>query len=208
MIMKKERFNFYKDFRLDVLCSDDEFRPVQQHIFFSDNRAWITDSHLLFRMDLDSVSTLPTPSIEKLNEKAIHKDVFKKLLAYDEIIPMDDNIEARKYKNDVVDYFEYAKLTQGEKSEWSFFENSMKPLLTQYLGCEDSQSDHTTYSFAEIKKIWDAFGSYTAFRTFYKKDRAGSPFSVIIPYNMGDKYATPNESDNVPIIGLLMGFID
>lgn len=206
--MKKFRFNFRKDFRLDALCNDDVLRPVQGNIFFSDNRAWVTDSRLLFRMDLDAISTLPTPSIEKLNDKAIHKDVFKKLLAYDEIIPLDDKIEARKYKNDVVDYFEYAKLTRGEKSEWGFFENSMKPLLSQYLSLEDTQSDHTTYSFAEIKKIWDAFGSYTAFRTFYKKDRAGSPFSVIIPYIHGDKYATPNESDNVPIIGLLMGFVD
>lgn len=206
--MKKARFNFYKNFRLDALCSDDELRPVLQNIFFSNNKAWITDSRILFRIDLDAVSTLPTPSIEKLNDKAIHKDVFAKLLAYDEIIPMDDKIEARKYKNEVVDYFEYAKLTRGEKSPWGFFENSMKPILTEYLSLEDSQSEHTNYSFAEIKKIYDAFGCYTAFRTFYKKDKAGSPFSVIIPYNQGDKYATPNESDNVPIIGILMGYID
>lgn len=206
--MKKERFNFHKDFRLDALCSDDELRPVLQNIFFSDNKAWITDSYLMFRVDLDAVSTLPTPSIEKLNDKAIHKDVFKKLLAYDEIIPMDDKIEARKHKNDVVDYFEYAKLSRGEQSEWGFFENRLKPLLSEYLCWGDTRSDHTTYSFAEIKKIYDAFGSYSAFRIFYKKYRADSPFSVIIPYQKFDKYATPNESDNVPIIGILMDYVD
>lgn len=90
--MKKQRFNFDKNYKLYNACATDQFRPAMEMVHFKDGFAYASDSHILVRVPIGScVTGMDEEEFGKLNGFSIHWKVLKKLYSYDRIfIERDD----------------------------------------------------------------------------------------------------------------------
>lgn len=205
--MKKERINFYKNCKLNVLCGDDELRPLLSNLMFFGNKVWATDAHLMVRANVQEVSNLPTPCVEMLNGKCIHKDVFKSLLAYDEIIPMENKIQATKYKTNTVHFYNYSKISTDEQS---WINNKMKPVMDKFSSLPIAPIENIDYSINEVMKFYEAFGYYDSVRMEFRQEEigtAGMPYVNFYPYYKGHLDNEMINAETAPIIGLLVGYL-
>lgn len=208
--MKRERINFYKNCKLNVLCGNDELRPLLDNLMFFDNKVWATDAHLMVCADVQAVSNLPTPCVEMLNGKCIHKDIFKILLAYDEIIPMEDKIQATKYKTNTVHFYNYTDISTGEKSEQSWITHNMKPVMDKYSNLPISHIENIDYSISEIMKFYETFGYYDSVHMEFRQQEIGAaemPYMFLYPYYKGHLENEMINAETAPIIGLLVGYL-
>lgn len=92
--MKIERINLNKDLRIDYACSKDTLKPTMQLIHFENDCIYATNAHIAVRNDLHECSSLKAESIERLNGKNIHNDMYKHLLRYNTIEIEESGIRA------------------------------------------------------------------------------------------------------------------
>jgi hypothetical protein len=94
--MKENTYNFLKGAKLHLCCSNDDFRPAMNNIYFDEGHAIALDGHILICADLHDISTLSDEDIEKLNGKLLNAASYKELLKYPTIHITDTAIEATK----------------------------------------------------------------------------------------------------------------
>lgn len=104
--MAKLRVNFNKGLRMDLACATDELRPAMNCIHFENGYAYASDGHILVKNFLSECTSIPEEQIEKLNGKNIHRDAYKQIIKYDEIIISEDGIEANKGEQKAFFYFD------------------------------------------------------------------------------------------------------
>lgn len=68
---------------LHLVTSDDELRPVLNHIEITDGIATATNGIIIAQLNLSAYSLLPDDVIKRLNGKLIHKDVWQLLIDAD-----------------------------------------------------------------------------------------------------------------------------
>lgn len=102
--MTKVRINFVS--KLHLVCGKDELRPVMSHVYFKDGYAYATDAHIIIKQKLD-ISFNDQDTIDNLDGKFIHRDVFKELYGYEIIKAEKDHIMA--HKGSIKCKFYYAK---------------------------------------------------------------------------------------------------
>lgn len=90
--MKPIRYNFNKNAKLNLLCPNDELRPVLNCIYFNECNAISTDGHALLVVPVKEISTLSDEDIDKLNGKLIDGSDYKDLLKFDTIRVETDGI--------------------------------------------------------------------------------------------------------------------
>lgn len=83
--MKKQRHNFNRNCRLDMICSDDLYRMQHSFIYFKDGYAYATGAHILIKIKVSEISTFQDNQLEILENKAIHKSVYSRLLQFDRV---------------------------------------------------------------------------------------------------------------------------
>jgi len=86
-INSKNKLNFTS--QLHLACADDNLRPVMCCVCFKDGWAYASDGHILIKQSLELHSII---NPEKLEGKAIHKESFKQILAYNIAEVHDDYI--------------------------------------------------------------------------------------------------------------------
>lgn len=94
--MNDNTYNFKKGAKIYLCCSNDDFRPAMNNIFFDEGHAIATDGHILICADLHDISNLNDEDIEKLNGKLLNAASYKELLKYPTIRITDTAIEATK----------------------------------------------------------------------------------------------------------------
>ena len=90
--MKTIRYNFNKNAKLNLLCPNDELRPLLNCIYFNECNAIATDGYALLVVPVKEISTLSDEDIEKLNGKLIDSNSYKDLLKFDVIRVEPDGI--------------------------------------------------------------------------------------------------------------------
>lgn len=155
--MKNSTKNFKTD--LSIACSNDELRPVLQHIIFEDGYVVCTDAHILVKQKL-SLHNFNPDEIEQMNGKAIHKDTFKEIFKYDMVIVQDGQFVCTK-KN-VVAKFELKVLEDKYPNYNAVFPENAK---------EVDEIGFDIKIMTKISKIsLSDFGSMRI--SFYGKERA------------------------------------
>ena len=91
----KARHNFNKNVRIDRICDDTLYRPAQSLIYFKDGYAYATDAHILVKVKLTEISSFQEDQLSMLDDKAIHKSVYAKLLIFDRIEITPEGFKAR-----------------------------------------------------------------------------------------------------------------
>lgn len=81
---------------IHLACSDDELRPALQLVEIIDGIATATNAHIIARMNLAAYSKLDETTIQQLNGKLIHRDVWETLVDADIITVDGDNIHMDK----------------------------------------------------------------------------------------------------------------
>lgn len=91
--MKKERFNFNKDFKLYEACSEeDRYRPAMEMVHFMNDAAYASNSHILVKVPLDAcIVGLDIEDAKKLNGFSVQWKVLKKIYALDRIFIQRDD---------------------------------------------------------------------------------------------------------------------
>jgi hypothetical protein len=108
--MKKERHNFNRDCRLDMICNNDFLRTQQSFIYFKDGYAYATNAHILVKVKLSEISTFQDAHFEILENKAIHKSVYAKLLQFDRVEITPEGFKASVPDADSFIQFGYANV--------------------------------------------------------------------------------------------------
>lgn len=91
------RYNFFAKARLDLCCSNDDFRPVLGNILFEDGKAIVTNGRVLIVTDISEISNLQKDDIDKLNGHLVNSKMYREILRYGNINITDDGIECVKY---------------------------------------------------------------------------------------------------------------
>lgn len=86
--MSKEKYNFIS--KLHLAASDDDMRPVMNCIHFIGNYAYVSNSFIVIKQNLEYSGVL---EYENLNGKSIHKDSFKEILGYQIAKATEEGIE-------------------------------------------------------------------------------------------------------------------
>ncbi|SOC79844.1 hypothetical protein SAMN06296241_1382 [Salinimicrobium sediminis] len=86
--MAKDKFNFIS--KLHLAASDDDMRPVMNCIHFIDGYAYVSNSYIVVKQNLEYSGVLDH---DFLNGKSIHKDSFKEILGYQTATATEDGIE-------------------------------------------------------------------------------------------------------------------
>lgn len=94
--MTENTYNFWKGAKLHLCCSNDDFRPAMNNIYFDEGHAIATDGHILICADIHDISDLNDEDIERLNGKLLNSASYKELLKYPTIRITDTAIEATK----------------------------------------------------------------------------------------------------------------
>ena len=94
--MTENAYNFLKGAKLHLCCSNDDFRPAMNNIYFDEGHAIASDGHILICADLHDISNLNDEDIEKLNGKLLNAASYKELLKYPTIHITNTAIEATK----------------------------------------------------------------------------------------------------------------
>lgn len=100
------RVNFNKKVKMHEACANDELRPVMACIYFKDGYAYASNGHILVKNKVSEISSIPEDQIEQLNDVYLHKDIYKKILEFDEIDISADGIECRKESKKAFFYFQ------------------------------------------------------------------------------------------------------
>jgi len=84
------RYNFDKNIRLDKICSDENFRPVLNNVYFKDRCAIATNGHAFVKVPLEEISNLNKEDMDKLNGKFLNRENYRHILQYNRITNIDD----------------------------------------------------------------------------------------------------------------------
>lgn len=104
--MATKRVNFNKNAKMHEACAKDELIPVMACIYFKDGYAYASNAHILVKNKVSEISSIPEDQIEQLNDVYLHKDIYKKILEFDEIDISADGIECRKESKKAFFYFQ------------------------------------------------------------------------------------------------------
>jgi len=94
--MTENAYNFLKGAKLHLCCSNDDFRPAMNSIYFDEGHAIASDGHILICADIHDISNLNDEDIERLNGKLLNGASYKELLKYPTIRITGTAIEATK----------------------------------------------------------------------------------------------------------------
>ena len=126
--IKQSQNNFDRNIRLDLLSTNNEFRPVFENILFEDGNAVVTNGYFLIIAPIKEISSLHYETISKIEGKCIHKSHFKELLKCDyitdvtdkHIIELNNGIELHiPFANNPEQFPEYKYLFPIKETEFS-----------------------------------------------------------------------------------------
>jgi len=110
--MKEAKKNFTK--KLNLVCGNDDLRPVLQYVSFQNGSAICTNAHVLVKRSL-KLDGFTDEEIEQMNGKFIHKDTYKHLLGFDVVEVIDGAFHCTKGKiNSVVSFND----SEGVYPDW------------------------------------------------------------------------------------------
>jgi len=179
--MKKERFNFNKDVKMHLACASDELRPVMECIYFKDGFAYASDGHILVKNRISECSTLDEETIKGLDGKLLHKDFYKDILKYDNILIAEDGIECTKGNDRAFFYF-------GDQDAMKY--PDAEKLVQNYMNASPHQTSQISFNMNLFKRINGSLYNCDQCTTNFKGD--GSVM-VIFSYH-----------DDVSSIGIIM----
>lgn len=103
--MGKFKNNFNKKVKMHLACASDELRPVMNCIYFKEGFAYASDGVILAKNRISEISGLNDAEIEALNGKLLHRDFYKDMLKYDELLISEEGIECHKGDDKAFFYF-------------------------------------------------------------------------------------------------------
>lgn len=107
MAAKEEKAKKYTfTTKLYECCANDELRPAMQCIYFEDGFAYAADGYIAIKQTLELHSILDK---EMLEGKAIHKDSYKAIMAFEIAKAYDDCIHCQSTNGQAAS-FEYFKV--------------------------------------------------------------------------------------------------
>ena len=74
--------NFDSRFKLYLASCYDDFKPFYNLIHFRDGYAYATEGHILVKAKIKDISTFEDDEIEKLDNKSISANAYRKILEY------------------------------------------------------------------------------------------------------------------------------
>jgi len=89
--MKTERYNFYKEIKLQNVCETNKIRPIMECILFDEGNAIASDGHILISCPIELISNLRQIDIDKLNGHLIYKKDFATLVKMSVIKEINEN---------------------------------------------------------------------------------------------------------------------
>lgn len=146
---------------MHLACSEDDFHPKMQCIFFNNGFAYASDTQILVRNRISEISGLNESEIEALNGKFLHADFYKDMLKYDSIMIAEDGIECSKGNDKAFFYFStFEKYPNAEKVLQDALNMQTVPLpqfsfdmkLIQRLNKALYQSDRCVATFKGVNK--------------------------------------------------------
>jgi hypothetical protein len=81
---------------LHLACGDDELRPNMMLIEIKNNIATATNGHLLVKIDLGIAANLNAEQVSALNNKYVHKEVWKEIHKCDSLEIKEEQIDCWK----------------------------------------------------------------------------------------------------------------
>lgn len=103
---KTEHYGFDGQYKIHQCCSKrkDEInlRPFVGYCIFMDGYVYATDAHMMVRASMTKISNLSQEDIDKLQNKAIRGDLFRKMLSYDIKAITDTAIECIREQDETV----------------------------------------------------------------------------------------------------------
>lgn len=150
--MKPKRQNFTRD--LSIACSTDTFRPVMNHVYFSNGYAYASDSHILIKQSLEYHTI---EGKEHLEGRFIHKNTFKAIYKYPCAEAKEEGIECTdKFGNKVL--FRYNNLGDSKFPNAEGLFNKFKPNESNKKGFDLTFLDKVRKIFGD--RILIEFGEY------------------------------------------------
>lgn len=115
---KTEKHTF--NTKLHECCGSDPVRPAFQCVYFKNGFAYATDGYVCIKQTL-ALQGVYDP--ENLEGKALHRDSYKDLMGFEEVVCSEDGIEACNANGQKV-FFEY--YPESEESPAPDFERFLK----------------------------------------------------------------------------------
>ena len=92
---------------IHLICTEDEMRPNMALIQIKNNVAYATNGHVLVKIDLQATSNLQKETLDIINGKYIHKEVWKEIWKCDVLEFEEDKIVC--HKDGIKKIFEYVR---------------------------------------------------------------------------------------------------
>lgn len=98
---------------MHLACSNNEIRPAMSCIYFKDGFAYASDGMILVKNRISECSTLDEAEIQALEGKLLHRDFYKDMIKYDDILISEEGIEC--HKNGEKCFFYFSTFGEGVK---------------------------------------------------------------------------------------------
>lgn len=154
---------------IHLICTEDEMRPNMALIQIKNNVAYATNGHVLVKIDLQATSNLQKETLDIINGKYIHKEVWKEIWKCDVLEFEEDKIVC--HKDGIKKIFEYAT------SHGTFFEMDNIVLDVKANGKEAKES--IIYSHNLITLLGKVFQEPSLHFSFSKAQQG----TVVFPYD-------------------------
>ena len=134
--MKTERYNFYKEIKLQNVCATDKIHSIIEFILFDEGNAVASDGHILISCPIELISNLRQIDIDKLNGHLIHKKDFETLVKMSWIKEINENgIIANDKDNEEISI----KLIKNNFENYRY--PNYKNVLKYFLQIKESKCD-------------------------------------------------------------------
>lgn len=81
-----------RNFKINSVCGKDDLRPIMQMVYFNAGYMYATDGHVAVKAKVAEFADFDENEVELLNEKFLHKDIFKKVLSCKMVKVREDGI--------------------------------------------------------------------------------------------------------------------
>lgn len=172
--------NFSKKVKMHLACAQDDLRPVMSCIFFKDGFAYASDGVILAKNRISEISGLNDAEIEALNGKLLHRDFYKDMLKYEELLISEEGIECHKGEDKAFFYFSKidGKYPDTEK------------VLQDAMNKSNKEISQISFNIKNMIRLSDALYQFDRCTVNFK-----GQFESVVFYSM---------DDDVSSIGLLM----
>ena len=199
----KEHYGFNEQYKIHQCCSNRkveiEMRSFVGYCVFMDGYVYATDTHILVRAALTKISNLSQEDIDKLQNKAISGDLFRKMLSYEIKAITDTTIECVGEQNETV-LFGLVNILRGYKNgsikpphENEIYIPGLDEFFTKNYSTNGYPCDKIGFNVKYLGRIVSAMGGAEKVGLFFSEKKESGAISIKGLYD-----------DYNPVQGILM----